>query len=107
MYSIINFQNVSFDCSFNLIQIVKEIQEQFYEEAIQLLSESKENTDADIPDRHIFGTIPYSQARVVWPVTDRLHNMSTGGTNSSTDKFTMMIHETKSSVQKKSLVSIH
>lgn len=60
----------------------------------------------DASNMHVFGkNIPYNQARVVWPNTSGLHNMSTQGINSSTDKFTMMIHGTTSSVQKKSVVS--
>lgn len=69
-----------------------------------MLSESKENMNAsntDVFDRNI----PYNRARVVWPNTNGLHNMSTQGINSSTDKFTMMIHDTTSSIQKKSVVS--
>lgn len=100
---------MSFDYLFNSTQIITKIQKNFYEEVTQLLSDFKENsTDADISNGYVFGTnIPYNQARVVWPDTDKLHNMSPEGTNSSTDKFTMMIHETKPSVQKKSVVSIH
>lgn len=70
-----------------------------------MLSESKEN--ANTPKSQIFGTdIPYNQARTVWPDTVELHNMSTGKANSNTDKFTMMIHETKPLTQKKSVVSV-
>ena len=70
---------------------------------MELLLESNANT----ADSQIFGTdIPYNPARVVWPDTVKLHNMSTEKTNSNTDKFTMMIHETKPSTQKKSIVSI-
>jgi len=59
----------------------------------------------DVDSFHSFGTsIPYNQAKVIWPDTTGLHNMSTETTNSSTDKFTM-IHETKSLIQK-SIVSI-
>jgi len=55
---------------------------------------------------HSFGaSIPYNQAKVIWPDTTGLHNMSIEGTNLSTDKFTM-IHETKSLIQK-STVSIN
>lgn len=90
--------------SFYFIQIVTNIQKQCYEEVITLLSESKENMDACNP--RIFGAnIPYNQAKVLWPDTSGLHNMSTQGINSSTDKFTMMIHDTTSSIQKKSTVS--
>lgn len=86
------------------IQIVTNIQKQCYEEAIVLLSGSKENMDVSNP--RIFGVnIPYNQARVLWPDTSGLHNMSIQGINSSTDKFTMMIHDTTSSIQKKSVVS--
>lgn len=76
-----------------------------HKEAIELLSESKENADA--PGLQIFGTdIPYNQARVIWPDTVELHDMSKK-TNSNTDRFTMMIHETKPLIQKKSVVSIY
>lgn len=69
-----------------------------------MLSESKENMDAS--NMRVFGTnIPYNQAKVVWPNTSGLHNMSVQEINSSTDKFTMMIHDTTSSIQKKSVVS--
>lgn len=75
-----------------------------HEEVIELLSEFKENANA--PDSQIFGAdIPYNRARVVWPDTVELHNMSTENTNSNTDKFTM-IHETKPLTRKKSTVSI-
>jgi len=75
-----------------------------YEEAIKLLSESKAN--ASTSDSQTFGTdITYVPARVIWPDTIKLHNMSTEKTNSNTDKFTMIIHETKPSTQKKSIVS--
>ncbi|KMQ96180.1 activating signal cointegrator 1 complex subunit 3 [Lasius niger] len=85
-----------------IMQKVTNIQKQCYEEAIALLSGSKENMDASNP--RIFGVnIPYNQARVLWPDTSGLHNMSTQGINSSTDKFTMMIHDTTSSIQKKSV----
>ncbi|XP_072748400.1 activating signal cointegrator 1 complex subunit 3 [Anoplolepis gracilipes] len=85
----------------NMMQIITKIQEQCYEEVIVLLIESKENMDISNP--RTFGVnIPYNQARVVWPNTNGLHNMSTQGINSSTDKFTMMIHDTTSSIQKKS-----
>jgi len=76
--------------------VVSRIQLECHEEVMELLSES--NT----ADSQIFGTdIPYNPARVVWPDTVKLHNMSTEKTN--TDKFTMMIHETKPSTQKKSV----
>lgn len=76
-----------------------------HEEAIELLSESKENANA--PDSQIFGSdIPYCRARAIWPDTVELHNMSLEKTN-STDKFTMMIHETKPSILKKSVVSTY
>ncbi|XP_036144237.1 activating signal cointegrator 1 complex subunit 3 isoform X2 [Monomorium pharaonis] len=83
-----------------MMQIVIEIQKECYEEAIELLSECKENANA--PDLQIFDPdIYYNSARTVWPNTSDLHNMSTEKTNSNTDKFTMMICETKPS-QKKS-----
>jgi len=75
-----------------------------YEETIELLSESKAN--ASTSDSQTFGTdITYIPARVIWPDTVKLHNMSTEKTNSNTDKFTMILHETKPLTQKKSVVS--
>lgn len=79
---------------------------EYHEEVMELLSEFKEN--ANTPDLQIFGAdIPYNRARAVWPDTVELHNMSTEKTNSNTDKFTMMIHETKPLIRKKSTVSIY
>lgn len=77
-----------------------------HKEAIELLSESKENANA--PVSQIFGAdIPYNQARAIWPDTVELHDMSTKQIHSNTDRFTMMIHETKPLIQKKSVVSIY
>ncbi|KYQ56449.1 Activating signal cointegrator 1 complex subunit 3 [Trachymyrmex zeteki] len=91
---------ITFQSAQVMMQVVNEIQIECHEEAMKLLSESNANT----ADLQIFGTdIPYNPARVVWPDTIKLHNMSTEKTNSNTDKFTMMIHETKPSTQKKSI----
>lgn len=92
----LTFQSVE-----NMMQIITKIQKQCYEEAITLLSESKENMNASNPRFGI--NIPYNQARVVWPNTNGLRNMSTQGINPSTDNFTMMIHDTTSPIQKKSV----
>lgn len=93
-----------------LPQIIAEVRTKCYDEVIELLHESKENMSIDAPGFRGFGAnIPYKQAKVVWPDTTRLHNMSTEGINSSTDKFAKMIHEMKPSlslVEKKSIVSI-
>ncbi|EZA54919.1 Activating signal cointegrator 1 complex subunit [Ooceraea biroi] len=95
--------HITYELALLMMNIVQEIKANCYDEAIELLSESKENVDVDASSFHGFGAnIPYNQAKVVWPDTTGLHNMSEG-TNSSTDKFTMMIHETKPSVQKKSI----
>ncbi|KYM94799.1 Activating signal cointegrator 1 complex subunit 3 [Cyphomyrmex costatus] len=84
--------HITFQCAEAMMQVVNEIQIECYEETMKLLSELNTNT----PDSQIFGAnIPYNPARVVWPDTVKLHNMSIKKTNSNTDKFTMMIHETK------------
>lgn len=74
---------------------------------MELLSKSKENGDAEASSLHVFDVdIPYNPARVVWPDTTKLH-MSREGINLSTDNFTMKLHGTESSLQKKSVVGIH
>lgn len=87
-----------------------EIRLKHYDEITELLSETKENVDAEVTSRNFsleaFGVdIPYHPARVVWPDTSKLHSMSTG-INSTTDKFTMKLDEVNSYVQKKSVVGI-
>ncbi|XP_011704031.1 PREDICTED: activating signal cointegrator 1 complex subunit 3 isoform X2 [Wasmannia auropunctata] len=85
-----------------MMRIVNAIQEECCEEAIELLSESKANANA-LASQTFGADIPYNHARVIWPDTVRLHNMSADKINSNTDKFTMMIHEMKPSTQKKSV----
>ncbi|XP_070529039.1 activating signal cointegrator 1 complex subunit 3 isoform X2 [Cardiocondyla obscurior] len=83
-----------------LMKVINKIQLECYKEAMDML-ELKENKNAG--DSQIFGTqIPYNRPRVVWPDTARLHNMSKEMPYSGTDKFTMILHETKPLMQKKS-----
>ncbi|XP_011865347.1 PREDICTED: activating signal cointegrator 1 complex subunit 3 [Vollenhovia emeryi] len=92
--------SLTYQCAESMMQIVTKIQKECYEEAVELLSESKENA----PDSRVFGAdIPYNRARAIWPDTFLLHNMVTGKTSLSTDNFTMAIHATKPLVQKKSV----
>lgn len=94
--------NLTYQYAEAMMRIVTKIQMECHEEATELLSESKKN--ANTPASQIFGAdIPYNRFRVVWPDTIGLHSMSTKKTNSNTDKFTMMIHETKPLIQKKSV----
>ncbi|XP_014472478.1 PREDICTED: activating signal cointegrator 1 complex subunit 3 [Dinoponera quadriceps] len=95
---------VEFNDAHEMMELVAEIRSNYYDEIIQLLSETKENADAETPSLHGFGAdIPYNPTRVVWPDTSILHNMSTEGINSTTDKFTMKLYGAGSSVQKKSV----
>ncbi|XP_071560788.1 activating signal cointegrator 1 complex subunit 3 [Temnothorax nylanderi] len=93
--------NLTYQSAEAMMRVITKIQMECREEAIALLSESKENANA--PDfSQIFGTdIPYNRARAMWPDTVQLHNMSTEKTSSNTDKFTMMIHETKPLIEKR------
>lgn len=94
--------NLTYQNAEAMMQIVTKIQMECHKEAIELLSESKENANA--PVSQIFGAdIPYNQARAIWPDTVELHDMSTKQIHSNTDRFTMMIHETKPLIQKKSV----
>lgn len=91
-------------------QVVKDIKRYCGEEArkLLLLLDGKENIDTNGSNSSMFGiNIPYNEARVVWPDTNGLHKMSEEKINSNTDRFTMMIHETKPQQNaRKSVVSI-
>ncbi|XP_032669372.1 activating signal cointegrator 1 complex subunit 3 isoform X2 [Odontomachus brunneus] len=92
------------DYACKIMEIITEIRVEHYDEVMELLSETKENEDAEAAGLHVFGAdIPYNPARAVWPDTTKLHSMSREGINLSTDKFTMKLHGTESLSQKKSV----
>ncbi|XP_020291198.1 activating signal cointegrator 1 complex subunit 3 isoform X2 [Pseudomyrmex gracilis] len=88
---------MTFSSAQEIMKVVQDIQRFCGEEARKLLLslDGKENMDTNVSNSSMFGTtIPYNEARVVWPDTNGLHKMSEEKINSNTDRFTM-IHETK------------
>ncbi|XP_025995580.2 activating signal cointegrator 1 complex subunit 3 isoform X2 [Solenopsis invicta] len=91
--------HLTYQCAEAMMVIITKIRKECYDEAVELLSESKEN--ANVPNSQIFGAnIHYNSARTVWPDTVKLHDMSTEKINSNADKFTTMVYETKPLTQK-------